>query len=117
MAIWFSSNSRNGYQRSKATRRSKKVKSLEESLEYTQAEQEEVKERVNTCEEDQMRRSEDELIRQSIYSRRWNLIIHGIKESESENCTDLVKKVTSSALKIIKDKVRSTRFLRSAPFR
>ena len=48
-----------------------KVKSLEESLEFTQAEQDEVKERVNTCEEDQMR-NEDELIRQSIYSRRWN---------------------------------------------
>lgn len=86
-----------------------KVKSLEESLEYTQAEQEEVKERVNTCEEDQMR-NEDELIRQSIYSRRWNLIIYGIKESESESCTDLVKNVMSSALKINADKVRSTRF-------
>ena len=74
-----------------------KVKSLEESLEFTQAEQDEVKERVNTCEEDQMR-NEDELIRQSIYSRRWNLIIYGMKESKSENCTDLVKNVMSSAL-------------------
>ena len=87
----------------------KKVKSLEESLNFTQAEQEEVKERVNTCEEDQMR-NEDELTRQSIYSRRWNLIIYGIEESTSENCTDLVKNVMSSALKINEDKVRSTRF-------
>ena len=86
-----------------------KVKSLEESLEFTQAEQDEVKERVNTCEEDQMR-NEDELIRQSIYSRRWNLIIYGMKESKSENCTDLVKNVMSSALKINEDKVRSMRF-------
>ena len=36
------------------------------SLEYMRAEQEEVKERVNTCKEDQMR-NEDELIRQSIH--------------------------------------------------
>ena len=86
-----------------------KVKSLEESLEFTQAEQDEVKERVNTCEEDQMR-NEDELIRQSIYSRRWNLIMYGMKESKSENCTDLVKNVMSSALKINEDKVRSMRF-------
>lgn len=34
------------------------VKSLEESLKFTQAEQEEVKERVNTYEEDQMRNEE-----------------------------------------------------------
>ena len=37
------------------------VRSLDESLKFTQAEHEEVKERVNTCEEDQMR-NEDELI-------------------------------------------------------
>ena len=86
-----------------------KVKSLEESLEFTQAEQDEVKERVNTCEEDQMR-NEDELIRQSIYSRRWNLIIYRMKESKSKNCTDLVKNVMSSALKINEDKVRSMSF-------
>jgi len=58
------------------------VKSLEESLTFTQAEHEEVKERVNTC-EDQMR-NEVELIRQNIYSRRWNLIIYGIEELERE---------------------------------
>ena len=87
-----------------------KVKSREELLEYMQAEQEEVKERVNTCEEDQMR-NENELIRQSIYSRPWNFI-YGIKESESENCTDFFREVMSSALKINEDKVRSTRFCR-----
>ena len=43
-------------------------------------------------------------------SRRWNLIIYGMKESKSENCTDLVKNVMSSALKINEDKVRSMRF-------
>jgi len=59
------------------------VKSLEQSLTFTQAEHEEVKEKVNTCEEDQMR-NEVELIRQNIYSRRWNLIIYGIEELERE---------------------------------
>ena len=38
------------------------------------------------------------------------LIIYGMKESKSENCTDLVKNVMSSALKINEDKVRSMRF-------
>ena len=85
------------------------VKSLEESLKFTQADQEEVKERVNTCEEDQMR-NEDELIRQNIYSRRWNLIMYGIEESERENCTDQVKNIMVSALKINEETVRSTKF-------
>ena len=53
------------------------VKSPKESLKFTQAEHEEVKERVSTCEEDQMR-NEDELIRQNVYS------IYGIEESDIE---------------------------------
>ena len=85
------------------------VRSLEESLKFTQAEHEEVKERVNTCEEDQMR-NEDELIRQNIYSRRWNLIIYGIEESETENCTAQVKNVMLSSLKINEEIVNSTKF-------
>ena len=85
------------------------VRSLEESLKFTQAEHEEVKERVNTCEEEQMR-NEDELIRQNIYSRRWNLIIYGIEESETENCTAQVKNVMLSSLKINEEIVNSTKF-------
>lgn len=54
-----------------------------------------------------MQRNEDELIRQSIDSSCWNLIIYRIKESENEDCTDLVKKVMSSALKINELKTRS----------
>ena len=42
----------------------KQVKSLEESLKFTQAEQDEVKERVNTCEEDQMRNEDEQRIAQ-----------------------------------------------------
>ena len=85
------------------------VRSLEESLKFTQAEHEEVKERVNTCEEDQMR-NEDELIRQNIYSRGWNLIIYGIEESETENCAAQVKDVMLSSLKINEEIVNSTKF-------
>ena len=85
------------------------VRSLEESLKFTQAEHEEVKERVNTCKEDQMR-NEDELIRQNIYSRRWNLIIYGIEESKTENCAAQVKDVMLSSSKIDEKIVNSTKF-------
>jgi len=66
------------------------VKSLEESLTFTQAEHEEVKERVDTC-ADKMR-NEVELIRQNIYSRRWNLIIYGIEELQRERTVQLKSK-------------------------
>jgi len=61
------------------------VKSLEESPKFTQAEHEEVKERVNTCEEDQMR-NKDELIQENIFSTSWNLIIFGIEQSKMRCC-------------------------------
>ena len=67
-----------------------KVKDLETSLEFTQSQDDEATERIDKCEEDHCRQ-EDEIIRQSIYSRRWNLIFHGIPESEEENCLKLVK--------------------------
>ena len=86
----------------------KQGKSLEEFLKFTQAEQDEVKDRVNTCEEDQMR-NEDELIRQNIHSRRWNLIIYGIEESETENCSAKVKDVMLSSLKINEEIVNLTK--------
>ena len=62
-----------------------KVKELETSVELTQNQQDEAKERFGKCEDEQCRQ-EDELIRQSIYSRRWNLIFHGIPETEGEDC-------------------------------
>ena len=85
------------------------VKSLRKSLEFTQNEQDEIKERVNTCEDDQVRQ-ENELVRQNIYSRLWNLIFYGIKEKKDENCADLVKHAMASALKINQDKIRSTMY-------
>ena len=85
------------------------VKSLEESLKFTQAEYEEGKERVNMCEENQMG-NEDELIRQNIYSRCWNLIICGKEVSKTENCTVKVRDVMLSPSKINEEIVNSTKF-------
>ena len=73
------------------------VEGLKDSLEYTQKQQEDANERIERCESEQDRQ-EDELIRQSIYSRRWNLIFHGVSETEKESCSDLVKYIMVSKL-------------------
>ena len=72
---------------------------LEASLQFTQQEQDDIKDRVDTCEKDQIRQ-ETELTRQSIYSRRWNLLLFKINETEGENCRDIVKKVFRNNLQI-----------------
>lgn len=79
---------------------------LEASLQFTQAEHDEVKERVTTCENEQIRQ-ENELTRQSIYCRRWNLLFFKINETESENCYHLVKGVMKNALEIEEDCVNN----------
>ena len=71
-----------------------KVVALEASLQFTQNEQEEIKDRVATCEKDQIRQ-ENELTRQNIYSRRWNLLFFKINESKGENCHHLLKDVSN----------------------
>ena len=58
-----------------------KVVALEVSLQFTQNEHEEIKDRVATCEKDQIRQ-ENEMTRQSIYSRRWNLLFFKIQENK-----------------------------------
>ena len=85
------------------------VEALKESLEYTQKQQEDANERIERCESDQDRQ-EDELIRQSIYSRRWNLIFHGVSETGEESCSDLVKHIMVSKLKIDQRKVKGIMF-------
>ena len=87
----------------------KKVKELEESLEFTQKEQDDVVQRVETCESEQFRQ-EEELLRQTIYSRRWNLIFHGIEEQEEEYCENLIKHVLSSDLNIPREKSNTMMF-------
>ena len=86
-----------------------KVEELKELLEFTQKQQEEANDKIERCEYDQDRQ-EDELIRQSIYSRRWNLIFHGIPETEDESCSDLIKHTMVSKLKMDQKKVKATMF-------
>ena len=86
-----------------------KVKDLETSVEFTQNQQDEAKERIGKCEDEQCRQ-EDELVRQSIYSRRWNLIFHGIPETEGEDCLKLVKHALVANLKLEKGKANSIMF-------
>ena len=76
-----------------------KLVALETSLQFTQAEHDEVKERVATCENEQIRQ-ESELTRQSIYSRRWNLLFFKINETEGESCNHLVRGLLKTDLKI-----------------
>ena len=94
------------------------VEAFKESLEYTQKQQEDANARIERCESDQDRQ-EDELIRQSIYSRRWNLIFHGVSETEEESCSDLVKHIMVSKLKIDSKLKKCERHnvLRSSPLR
>ena len=59
-----------------------KDETKEEQFRILQKQQEDANKRIVRCESDQDRQ-EDELtlIRQSIYSRRWNLIFHGVSET------------------------------------
>ena len=72
-----------------------KVVALEVSIQFTQNEQDEVKERLEMCEKDQIVQ-ENELTRQSIYTLRWNF---NINENKDENCHQLVKDVLINSLK------------------
>ena len=73
-------------------------------MQFTQAEHDEVKERVATCENEQIRQ-ESELTRQSIYSRRWNLLFFKINETEGESCNHLVRGLLKTDLKIEESRV------------
>ena len=83
-----------------------KVAALETSLQFTQAEHDEVKERVATCENEQIRQ-ESELTRQSIYSRRWNLLFFKVNESEGESCSHLIRGILKSDLEIEESRVNN----------
>ena len=83
-----------------------KVAALEASIQFTQNEQDEVKDRLATCEKDQIIQ-ENELTRQSIYSRRWNLLFFKINENQDENCHQLVKEVLINSLKFEEEYVNN----------
>ena len=82
---------------------------LENSLQFTQKEQEEVLERINECEREQAAHDND-IIKQEIYSRRWNIIFYKIPEQREENCTALVKQVIVNELKMTPSEVESFMF-------
>ena len=82
---------------------------LEESLQFTQKEHEEAFERINECEREQAAHDND-IIKQEIYSRRWNLIFYKIPERQEENCTVLVKQVLIKDLKMDPSEVESFMF-------
>jgi len=82
------------------------VAALEASLQFTQQEQDDIKYRVATCEKDQIRQ-ETELTRQSIYSRRWNLLLFRISETEGENRLLIVKDVFKNNLQIPDQRVNN----------
>ena len=81
-------------------------KQLENSLQFTQKEQEEVFERISECEREQAAHDND-IIKQEIYSRRWNIIFYKIPEQREENCTALVKQVIVNELKMVPSEVES----------
>ena len=81
-----------------------KMAALEASLQFTQQEQDDIKDRVATCEKDQIRQ-ETVLTRQSIYSRRWNLLLFKINETTGENCRHIVKDVLKNNLQIPEQRV------------
>ena len=82
---------------------------LENSLQFTQKEQEEVLERINECEREQAAH-DNNIIKQEIYSRRWNIIFYKIPEQREENCTTLVKQVIVNELKMTPSEVESFMF-------
>jgi len=82
------------------------VVTLEASLQFTQNEHKEIKDRVATFEKDQIRQ-ENELTRQSIYSHRWNLLFFKIQENKDENCAHLVKDALTNSLKIDEEYVNN----------
>ena len=83
--------------------------SVAESLTYAQKEQDDLKERMSLC-ENELSAQGDEISKQSVYSRRWNLIFYRIPEFSGEDCALLVKNVLTDNLKLEEAEVRSMKF-------
>ena len=87
----------------------KKNNDLQNSIEFTQQDQAEAFERIAECEQEQANQ-DDELIRQDIYSRRWNMIFYKVPETRDEDCTGLVQEVITKDLKIKREEVNQFQF-------
>ena len=57
------------------------------SLEFTQKEQDELKERTTQVEDDESKNKERP-VKQELYNRRWNMLVHGMREDPRENCKE-----------------------------
>ena len=86
-----------------------KTNDLQRSLEYTQKDQEDAFDRIAECEQEQALH-DDELIRQEIYSRRWNMIFYKVPESLDEDCTSVIRAVHTNDLKIDGEEVNGFKF-------
>ena len=82
---------------------------LQRSLKFTQKEQAEANERLAECEQEQAQQ-DDELIRQELYSRRWNMLFYKIPERSDEDCTTVVQNVLVNDLKIDREEVKQFKF-------
>jgi len=87
----------------------KKTNDLQSSIEFTQKDKAEAFERIAECEQEQANQ-DDELIRQEMYSRRWNIIFYRVPETPDEDCTGLVRKIITNDLKIKREEVSQFQF-------
>ena len=87
----------------------KTTNDLQNSIEFTQKDQAEAFDRIAECEQEQANQ-DDELIRQEIYSRRWNMIFYKFPETCDEDCIGLVRKIITNDLKINHEEVNQFQF-------
>ena len=77
----------------------RELMALQDSLEFSQKEQDEVKGRVEHVEVDAVS-NKNRIIKQELYNRRWNLLFFGVKEESGENCKEKVVKIIADKLNI-----------------
>ena len=87
----------------------KTTNDLQNSIEFTQKDQAEAFDRIAQCEQEQANQ-DDELIRQEIYSQRWNMIFYKVPETRDEDCIGLVRKIITNDLKINHEEVNQFQF-------
>ena len=87
----------------------KTTNDLQNSIEFTQKDQAEAFDCIAQCEQEQANQ-DDELIRQEIYSRRWNMIFYKVPETRDEDCIGLVRKIITNDLKINHEEVNQFQF-------
>ena len=86
-----------------------KTEELERSLQFTQTEQADAVERISDCEREQALH-DNELIRQEIYNRRWNMIFYKVPESPDEDCIGLIRDVLTNEIKLDSEEVNQFKF-------